>query len=323
MALVKDPHHIKLAVVGMVESNGHPYSWSAIFNGFDPDVMAKCPYPVIPQYLNAQPPKEIGIEGVQVTHIWCDIPADAEQVAQAAKITHVVERPEDVIGEVDAVIIPTDKGWEHFERARPFIDADLPVFIDKPLTDRADHLREFVRWYREGRAFLSSSCMRYCKEYAALDERLGEVGKLCLITMTTAKSWERYGIHALEGVYPFLPAGGWESVTNTGTETANIVHLRHTCGTNVVLASIADMLGGFGYLNLHGTKGSVSAKFEDTFYAFKAQLMDFVDYLRTGNRPFPFEETIEQMQIIISGIRSREQHGKRVVLSEIDIEVLK
>jgi len=35
MRLVKDPTKIKLAMIGTVEGNGHPYSWSAIFNGYD------------------------------------------------------------------------------------------------------------------------------------------------------------------------------------------------------------------------------------------------------------------------------------------------
>ena len=43
MQLVKSPDDIKLAMVGMVEENGHPYSWSAIINGqYDAQVMADC-----------------------------------------------------------------------------------------------------------------------------------------------------------------------------------------------------------------------------------------------------------------------------------------
>src|SRR5207247_2656290 len=109
------------------------------------------------------------------------------------------------IGGVDAVIIATDLGHEHLARARPFIEAGLPVFIDKPLTDRVDHLRQFDAWQRAGHAILSTSCLRYAREYAAARERLPDLGPLRLITMSMAKTWERYGIHALEGVYPFLP----------------------------------------------------------------------------------------------------------------------
>ena len=42
---------IRLAMLGMIEGNGHPYSWSAIINGYNPTEMAKCPYAAIPAYL--------------------------------------------------------------------------------------------------------------------------------------------------------------------------------------------------------------------------------------------------------------------------------
>ena len=50
--LVSDPNRIRLAMLGMVEGNGHPYSWSAIINGgFDAATIKDCPYAAIPQYL--------------------------------------------------------------------------------------------------------------------------------------------------------------------------------------------------------------------------------------------------------------------------------
>ena len=98
---------LRLAMLGMIPGNGHPYSWSAIVNGYDPAAMALCPYPVIPQYLGARPLSEVRIPGARVTHIWTDDPADAPLVAAAAMIPNVVARPEDVIGEVDGVILYT------------------------------------------------------------------------------------------------------------------------------------------------------------------------------------------------------------------------
>lgn len=112
---------VKLAMVGMVEGNGHPYSWSAIINGYNPAKMADCPYPVIPEYLGEQPRDEISIAGAEVTHIWADKKRDAEDVAEATYIDNVVNNPEDVIGEVDGVIIPTDNGDNHVSRVKRFI----------------------------------------------------------------------------------------------------------------------------------------------------------------------------------------------------------
>src|SRR5204862_2982061 len=96
---------IRLAMLGMIEGNGHPYSWSAIINGYDPAKMAECPYAAIPNYLGAQPLESVRIEGARVTHIWTDDPADAPKVAAASLIENIVSQPEAVIGHVDAVII--------------------------------------------------------------------------------------------------------------------------------------------------------------------------------------------------------------------------
>jgi hypothetical protein len=309
---------LRLAFLGMVDQNGHPFSWGAIINGkYDDALIQKAGFPVISEYLSAQPSSMLGLPGVQITHIWCDDLADAESVAASAQIPHVVAQPTDVLGHVDAVVIPTDKGEEHLERARPFVAAGLPVFIDKPLTIREDHLSEFARWHDEGKAIYSSSAMRYATEFRDLRERLDEVGELRLILVTCAKSWERYGIHALESVYSLLPAGGWRDVSNTGGPNANIVHVRHEHPVDVVLAVNYDMFGGFCHVTVYGTKGHLNAKFKDTFAAFKTQLVTFVDALRGDTSAFDFGQTVEQMGIIIAGIQSREQHGRRVAIDDV------
>lgn len=319
MSLVADPSAIRLALLGCTAGNGHPYSWSAILNGYDRDRMTReCPFAGIPAYLNQEPSDALGIPGVRVTHIHCagDGGFTAEHVAACARIPHVVEKPEDVIGHVDAVIVATDIGAEHVARCRPFVEAGLPLFVDKPLADNAGDLATFARWVREGRAILSSSAMRYAKEFLPYRLSTHDLGALRFAGIAVAKSWERYGIHALEAIYPFL-GPGFLSVRNTGTAERNVVHLKHRSGVDAVAVVSADMLGGFGCLQLCGTAGHAQAAFSDTFFAFKAQLAAFVDYLRTGVRPFPFEETVELIELLIAGIRSREDGGREVTVEDI------
>ena len=307
---------LRLAMLGMVDGNGHPYSWSAIFNGFDSEEMARCPFPVIPQYLGRQPKSSFGIFGARVTHIWTDDPADMEKVARAALIPNRVSRPEEVIGEVDAVIIATDKGWEHVERCRPFVEAGLPLFVDKPLVDNAHDLGIFREWISGGARIMSSSCMAYAKEFLPYRLQTHELGEIRFASVTTPKSWERYGIHALSAVYPIL-GSGFLSARNIGTAERNVVHFTHISGADVVVVATEDMYGGFGCLQLCGTAASVQLQFKDTFYAFKEQLVDFVRFLRTGILPYPFSVTDELMRMVIAGIRSRSEQGAEIRLNEI------
>ena len=86
---------------------------------------------------------------------------------------------------------------------------------------------------------------------------------------------------------------------------------------DAVVVATGDMYGAFGCLQLCGTTGHAQVAFRDTYFAFKTQLAAFIEYLQTGVRPFPFAETVELMQLVIAGIRSREEGGREVQLSEI------
>ncbi len=309
---------LQLAMLGMVEGNDHPYSWSIIFNGaYDRAALDACPYPGIRDYIVRQPPETLGIPGARVTHVWTDDPADAEDVARVALIPNIARRPEDVIGHVDAVLIATDKGFEHIERARPFVEAGIPVFVDKPLCDSRADLATFSRWIGEGKPILSSSAMRYAKEYVPYHRATHALGRLRHVGATMAKSWEAYGIHALESIYPIV-GPGFVSVQNLGDVASNVVHLRHRDDVDVLIQVTRDMLGGFGMVTLAGTAGSLQLRFADTYHAFKTQLEGFVSYLRTGVPPVPWQETRELMQLVIAGIESREQGGRKIYLSELE-----
>ncbi|MES2597362.1 MAG: Gfo/Idh/MocA family oxidoreductase [Verrucomicrobiota bacterium] len=307
---------LRLAMLGMIEGNGHPYSWSGIINGYNPAEMAKCPYAGIPVYMGKQPLESVRIPGARVTHIWTDDPADAPKVAAASLIETVVANPEDVIGHVDAAVIATDDGSDHVRRAKPFIDAGLPVFIDKPMATTMDELRQFVQWQRDGSVILSTSGMRYAPEMRLNDEQRAHLGDLRWITSFTCKTWERYGIHALEAVEPLL-GQGFLTVQSHTDAGGDVMHITHRSGVKLTIGALHDAYGSFGAVHLYGTKGDLALKLTDTYHAFRGQLVAFIDMLRSGTPPLPFDETVELMAVIIAGIRSREQGGAIVNIADI------
>ena len=52
----------------------------------------------------------------------------------------------------------------------------------------------------------------------------------------------------------------------------------------------------------------------DSYNSFRDQLVAFIHFLRTGERPFPWQETVELMKLLIGGIESREQNGKEILI---------
>ncbi len=314
MALVKDPSHIRLGIIGMTEGNGHPYSWSAMFNRFDRERMPKeCPFPVIPVYLAREDYEGMGIPGAKMEYICCDRRSDAEHVAALSLIPHVVDRPEEMIGQVDAVIIATDIGSEHVRRAEPFIKAGLPLFIDKPLCDNRADLEYFERLFADGYPLMSSSSMRFCKEIAPYYHgATRELGELRLIQYGMPKKWETYGIHSLEAIYP-IAGPGFTSIRNTGSFRRNIVHIKHSRGFDVVLTGIYDQAGPIPMV-ISGNSQTTVVYTHDSYNSFRNQLVSFVHFLQTGERPFPWQETVELMKLVVGGIESREQGGVEIPL---------
>ena len=307
---------LKIGMLGMTEGNGHPYSWSAMYNNYDKEKMEGCPFPGIPVYLGKQPAETLSIPGAKVTHICCNDRSDAEDVARCSLIPNVVDRPEDMIGEVDAVVCATDIGSEHADRCRPFVEAGVPLFIDKPLVDNEEDLRTFIAWRDKCAKFISSSSMRYVKSLEPYYKNHYEIGELMYICQPMCKKWESYGIHALEGIFPFLGCG-FVSIQNTGSYEKNMLHIVHKNGCEVHIPLFAGMYGAFGTTFLIGSTGNRLITDNDSFYPFYKQMALFVHWLRTGEEPFPFEETIELMKLVIGGIRSRDEGGRKVSLEEI------
>jgi predicted dehydrogenase len=95
------------------------------------------------------------------------------------------------------------------------------------------------------------------------------------------------------------------------------MHLTHRTGVKVTIGALHDAYGSFGAVHVYGTKGDQALKLTDTYHAFRNQLVAFIDMLRTGVRPLPFEETVELMAVLIAGVRSREQGGAVILVPDI------
>ena len=141
---------IKIGILGMSPGNAHPSSWSAIINGvFDGEEITRLGYPAVAEYLTVNN-DTLGLPAAKVTHVWAQEEAVARQISRTAGIAHTVAAPIDLVGRVDAVILARDDPENHRSMAKPFIDAGIPIFIDKPLCATKDDLDYLPLWVIRG-----------------------------------------------------------------------------------------------------------------------------------------------------------------------------
>jgi predicted dehydrogenase len=276
--------------------------------------MADCPFPVIPQYLARQDPATLRLEGATVTHVWTQDPKISRHVAAASLIKNVVDDPADMIGKVDAVLLARDDGENHLQMAKPLIEANVPVLIDKPLTDKQDDLRQFIRYYEAGKIIMSCSSARFSRSVLELKKQ-NKLGKILTANGVSPKYWRTYGIHLIEAIYAVM-GGGIDSAQNVGKKDEEIVHLQYKDSRHAVLQTFAHIASGNVFF--YGEKGCQETGDPDAFFQFKNMISHFVDYLRTGQPPFDWHETIETIKVVIAGEQSLNEGGRSVRLNEIN-----
>lgn len=272
---------MKLGIIGLSEGNGHPYSWSAIFNGYHVDAMAECGFPAIPAYLAEQSWPEARIPDCAVTHIWTQDTDLSAKVAKAALISTVVDQPEAMVGQVDALLLARDDGQNHAQFAVPFLDAGLPVYIDKPAAlSRAALANLYDHQQYPGQIF-SCSALGYAQELLLDDPAREELGAIRQIIATTPKYWDTYAMHLIEPMFQQARRTSAPcSVTSVQMADATSVLAEWDDGFRAALHATGKNAAPLAF-DVIGEKASMRLIFKDSFSAFRAALVDFVAGIRS------------------------------------------
>jgi len=294
---------LKLAVLGLSEGNGHPYSWSAICNGYNVHAMARSGYPVISQYLSERSFPDDAIVGAKVTCVWTQDAELSRTIADAALIENVLDTPEDAIGQVDGVLLARDDAQTHLDLARPFLDVGLPVYIDKPLAydvETARRILDLQQW--PGQVF-SCSALRYADEFNLSAETRDRLGALRHVHGVVPKSWRNYGVHAIEPALVVLAPQG-EIVRNQcwregGVVTVNIAWQDGKQATFTAVENGAAPIR----LSFVGAQGHETRTFQDSFSAFKTTLEVFIDSVRDREEKISPEFVLNVVRIIEYGCK--------------------
>jgi len=295
---------LRLGVIGLSEGNGHPYSWSAIFNGYDPAAMENCGFPSIPRYLEKQKFPEDAIAGATVTHVWAQDREIAAHIAQASCIEHVTDRYTDMIGRVDGVLLARDDAETHFEFATPFLRAGLPVYIDKPLALSVAEAKRLLDAQQYAGQIFSCSALRYARELQLSAADRVQLGEVRHVHAVSPKGWDEYAAHVIEPVMALAGPGATVAdaeVLRNGDSTT--LSAQFSGGLHALISTLGSAHAPLG-MRVMGDRGWMDLLFRDSFAAFKAALQEFVDgVVRREVRAAP-EVLLEVVRLIEFGRRA-------------------
>jgi hypothetical protein len=291
---------IQIGMIGLSEGNGHPYSFSAIFNGYDEVGMIESGWPNIHAYLRARDKSDFGIYEAKVTHVWTQDICESHKIANASKIANVVENYIDMIDQVDAVIIGRDDWYTHKELASPFLEAGKFVFIDKPLSLDMDELSYFKPFLDKAQ-LMTCSGIRYSPELDTLKRDLSEFGRIKLIKGTVVKNWEKYSIHMLEGIFSVIPFEPINIKKNSCLHESFTIETKE--GFLVEINCLGDQAPLALRIEFYSETNYYRADCLDAFSAFKRTMQNFILMIQTSHQPILPAHTLNLLNIIAEGSR--------------------
>jgi len=292
---------LKLGILGLSEGNGHPYSWSAIFNGYNHKAMSDCPFPVIPKYLAKQQFPQDSIKEGRVTHIWTQDKLISKHIAEACNIDNIVDNYLDLIGKVDAILLARDDAKLHYEMSVPFLRAGLPIYIDKPLATSVEMAKKIYSLQQfEGQIF-TCSALSYAKEFQLTDKEINQIGLIKYVDACVMKDWDKYGTHIIEPVLKIIgEQGRIMNIKNAGTEDKKIVIVNWESGLHVTFSALGNIPSPIT-IRVFGSNMFTEMVFADTFFAFKSALKAFVDVVSKRQDPPAKELALNVVKIIEGG----------------------
>ena len=282
-----------IGIIGMHdEGNGHPYSFSAIINGYNRKHFEAANWPGILKYLESRDEKEFGIEGFKITHAWTQDINITKKLCAACKIPHLVNKPFDMSGKIDALIVARDD--MHAEIAMPFLKNKTPVFIDKPLTINKKELNSFIPFLKNG-TLMSTSGLRFAAELDQIRSKLPEILPIRLITATVVNELDRYGIHMLDA----LDSLELLSVNKVKRLDAKYDSFQLQCNNNsIILLNCLGSVNRTFHLSIFGEKGHIHTNLHDNFTAFKRTLGHFSKMVKDKVPPVPPQTVVKNMNLI-------------------------
>ena len=235
----------------------------------------------------------------RITSIWDCEKEHAREIADLAGIGHVCDKPEDMLGLVDGVLIIDDLTLNHQKRAKLFLSEGVPTFIDKPIAPDIREAEELFELAAAKKApLMSCSALRFAAETEPFRQNGigGEFFAGCSVGPSMpglSDSLIFYGIHAVELLLSVV-GGGVKGVRYHGSKHEGTFLL--DLGDRVFTVFIHTKAKGF-HLSLYGPNGNAAISITNSDMFYKNMLKSVVDMISTGVSPISAEETLEIIRI--------------------------
>lgn len=258
---------------------------------------------------------------MQITAVHGDEGRESSEAVQAFfPEAVIVEKPEDMLGNVDAVMITSRDGKLHYPYAKPFLEAKIPLFVDKPFTvDPLDALA-LISLAKENKVPLcGGSTLKCCPDVAEMGKIRQALGKKLISGFVSApldfySPYSGFFFYASHLVEMCLETFGWEPEAVTAHQKDDqVTALLHYPDFDVACAytPFCDRY----FLQLAGRDDVLEAKEVDLTMAFELEAEEFAQMLRTGQMLYSYTQLITPV-FCMNAIKESYETKKTVTIAK-------
>lgn len=260
------------------------------------------------------------IAGARVVAIYGLKDKRNREVAEMGEVPTIVKRPTDMLGMVDAAVVDFRHGGLHYKHARPFIEARIPTFIDKPFSISVAHARKMVELARRKRTPVTSlSTVRLGPPVENMKKAMKKIGKVRAGILTGPGSSKSeyagvffYGVHCVELMLEVF-GNKVHSVRAAGYDGSVIATVGYKNGAVVTLNVIDKARPPFDAIAF-GAKGSAQYDRGGGFAGYYYGMKLFLKMIRTGKPPIPYNDLILSVRVLDAIQKSMDAGGREVLL---------
>lgn len=242
------------------------------------------------------------------------------QIAECG--VEIVDEPEAMLGRIDAVLVLSLCGAEHLRGAKPFLEAGIPTFVDKPFACTYADAAEIVRLAEEHDTLMyHSSALRFSADVLDFQQQSRTLGGTQgVVSYGPAKRAEgnpglfHYGVHAVAVLFAVMGLG-CESVATTYTDDAEVVTGRWADGRIGTLRGNRAGSTAYGFVAFcdHGVM-NVNLS---TRYAYRNLCRSIVDSIQQGRPAVAHAANLEEIRFVLAALESEQKGGDVVALETI------
>ncbi|MBQ7033167.1 MAG: Gfo/Idh/MocA family oxidoreductase [Clostridia bacterium] len=250
-------------------------------------------------------------------------PEASQKIFEKHNLEFIAEKPEDLLGKVDAVMVTARDGKYHAEFVRPFLEAGIPAFIDKPITIDPAEALSLARLSKEKNVPIYGGSSLKC------------VYDVVMLQNVVKQQWG--GVHGgsvyaplsmvneYGGFYFYTAHLAEMSMTIFGYDPQSVYAFR--CGDDVTAVVRYDrytvtnhfMEGcNRSYFGMVSCKDRNFAREVDISLCYKHECEEFVSMLRTGKAPRDLREIILPVYYL-NAIEKSYNTGKEVAIEMPEI----